>query len=117
LASAKDFIVENLDVAKHFVVDRFTSERIDSLEQIPAGKGEVISADGKQIAVYRDPAGQLYSLSPVCTHAGCIVHWNDAERTWDCPCHGGRFSATGQRIYGPPPKDLAREKLPTNTAG
>lgn len=116
LASAKDFIVENLDAARHFVADRFSGERIESLNEIAAGKGEVITANGKQLAVYRDPYGQLYCLSPVCTHAGCIVHWNDAERTWDCPCHGGRFSCTGERIYGPPTADLEREEFPPRKA-
>jgi glycine/D-amino acid oxidase-like deaminating enzyme/nitrite reductase/ring-hydroxylating ferredoxin subunit len=54
--------------------------------------------------------GHLFRFSPVCSHAGCIVHWNEAEHTWDCPCHGGRFSAEGQRFAGPPPKDLALDQ-------
>jgi glycine/D-amino acid oxidase-like deaminating enzyme/nitrite reductase/ring-hydroxylating ferredoxin subunit len=111
LASADEFVTENLDVARRFIGDRFGSERIDSLEQIGAGTGHIVTIGGKQVAAYRDPSGKLFTLSPVCTHAGCIVQWNDAERTWDCPCHGGRYAATGQRVYGPPPRDLAPEHV------
>lgn len=111
LASAEEFVTENLDVAKRFIADRFSSERIDSLEQIAAGRGHVVTIGGKQVAAYRDPSGKIYTLSPVCPHAGCIVQWNDAERTWDCPCHGSRFAATGQRAYGPSPSDLAVEHV------
>jgi nitrite reductase/ring-hydroxylating ferredoxin subunit len=111
LASANEFVSENLDVARRFVGDRFGAERIESLEEVAPGRGMIVSFGGKQLAAYRDPSGQLFTMSPVCTHAGCIVQWNDAERTWDCPCHGGRYSATGQRTYGPPPRDLAPERV------
>jgi glycine/D-amino acid oxidase-like deaminating enzyme/nitrite reductase/ring-hydroxylating ferredoxin subunit len=106
LSSAKEVIAENLDVMRRFVVDRFTAgERLDD-EQIPPGCGRLVSRHGKVIAMYRDPSGALYRLSPICKHAGCIVHWNEAERTWDCPCHGGRYTADGRRFYGPPASDL-----------
>ena len=107
LASAGEVISENLDVARQFLGDRFAGPTLDSPREVPPGKGAIVAADGKRQAVYRDPMGRLYSFSPVCTHAGCIVHWNDAERTWDCPCHGGRFTAEGKRFCGPPPRDLA----------
>ena len=68
--------------------------------------GKLVRYHGQPLAVYRDDEGQLHTLSPVCTHSGCFVQWNEQERTWDCPCHGGRFSATGERLYGPPPQDL-----------
>ena len=53
------------------------------------------------IAVYRDEQGQLHELSATCTHLGCIVNWNDEEKTWDCPCHGSRFARDGHPVNGP----------------
>jgi Rieske Fe-S protein len=53
------------------------------------------------VAAYRDPKGNVVTLSPVCTHLGCLVSWNAAESTWDCPCHGSRFKPTGQVLAGP----------------
>jgi glycine/D-amino acid oxidase-like deaminating enzyme/nitrite reductase/ring-hydroxylating ferredoxin subunit len=106
LASARDVIAENLDVMRRFVVDRFAGVKPEADEQIAPGCGRVVSRNGKLVAVYRDPSGAIYRFSPVCTHAGCIVHWNEAERTWDCPCHGGRFTCDGRRFYGPPASDL-----------
>jgi Rieske Fe-S protein len=71
----------------------------------------IINLDGKKVAAYRDARGQLSLCSPVCTHLKCIVAWNNAENTWDCPCHGSRFKPTGEVLSGPAEKDL--EKLPT----
>jgi glycine/D-amino acid oxidase-like deaminating enzyme/nitrite reductase/ring-hydroxylating ferredoxin subunit len=109
LTAAKDFLQENLNAAKHFVADRFTLEEIDSLDVIQRGQGRLVKLDGEACAIYRDEQNRVHVLSCICTHAGCYVHWNDLERTWDCPCHGGRYAPTGQRLYGPPGKDLARK--------
>ena len=99
MASAKDVIAENLDVMRRFVVDRFAAKSLTD-EQIAPGCGQIVSRNGRLMAIYRDPSGSIFRLSPVCQHAGCIVHWNEAERTWDCPCHGGRYMADGRRFYG-----------------
>ena len=61
---------------------------------------------GERVAVYRDEAGAVHAVSPVCTHMGCTVTWNTAETTWDCPCHGSRFGSDGAVIQGPAVKDL-----------
>jgi nitrite reductase/ring-hydroxylating ferredoxin subunit len=106
LASAKDMIAENLDVMRRFVADRFAPTKTIADLELEPGCGEVVKQDGKLVAVCRDSSGSLHRLSPYCTHAGCVVHWNQAEQTWDCPCHGGRFRADGRRFYGPPPKNL-----------
>ncbi len=106
LAGGPDYLAENLNVARRFVADRFSGDAVESLDEVRAGEGRLIRYQGKQWAVYRDQQGAVHVLSPVCTHAGCHVQWNEFENTWDCPCHGGRFSALGERIYGPPPKNL-----------
>jgi Rieske Fe-S protein len=62
-----------------------------------------------QRAVYRDQGGELHSLSARCTHMGCIVNFNDAEATWDCPCHGSRFNTDGEVIEGPAVKPLEKK--------
>jgi glycine/D-amino acid oxidase-like deaminating enzyme/nitrite reductase/ring-hydroxylating ferredoxin subunit len=106
LAEGAEFIKENLNAARRFVMDRFGGESINSLDEVAPGTGKLVKYNGRLLAVYREQGGELHVRRPQCTHAGCIVQWNEAEHTWDCPCHGGRFSACGERIYGPPPKDL-----------
>jgi glycine/D-amino acid oxidase-like deaminating enzyme/nitrite reductase/ring-hydroxylating ferredoxin subunit len=106
LASAKNVIAEGLDAVRRFTVDRFAGSKPIDEDSIAPGTGQVILRHGHQVAVYRDPTGALFRLSPVCTHAGCIVHWNQAEHTWDCPCHGGRYTPDGRRFAGPPVDDL-----------
>lgn len=110
-ASAGSFLSENLNAAYRFVADRFSGEKITSLDEIEPGQGKLVTYRGKQLAVFRDTSGVAHMLSPTCTHAGCIVQWNDAESTWDCPCHGGRFTPEGKCFYGPPPENLTPESL------
>jgi Rieske Fe-S protein len=64
--------------------------------------------DKKKVAAYRDPQGKVTLCSAVCTHMKCIVGWNAAERTWDCPCHGSRFQPDGSVISGPAEEPLPR---------
>src|SRR5919106_519130 len=79
-----------------------------SVDDLLAGHGGLVSVDGRQLAVYRDDDGATYELSPRCTHMGCTVDWNDAARTWDCPCHGSRFAADGSVVHGPAAEPLER---------
>jgi glycine/D-amino acid oxidase-like deaminating enzyme/nitrite reductase/ring-hydroxylating ferredoxin subunit len=116
IAAAAGLLSENLGVAKQLIADRFAGKTVESLDEIALGEGRLINYQGEQLAAFREEDGQLHLLSPACTHAGCFVRWNDVEKTWDCPCHGGRYSATGERIYGPPPKDL-EQKTPETVAG
>jgi glycine/D-amino acid oxidase-like deaminating enzyme/nitrite reductase/ring-hydroxylating ferredoxin subunit len=113
-AAAKQMLTENVDAAWRFVADRLAPDPISSLNEIPIGMGRVVSYENKTLAVFRDGQGTPHLLSPQCTHAGCIVHWNEAESTWDCPCHGGRYTALGERLYGPPAHDLKREAVPVS---
>lgn len=107
VASANRVIAENLDVVRRFIADRLDRGEPNSAAELAPGSGCIIQHDGQPVAAYRDAAGQLFRFSPICSHAGCVVHWNEAEHTWDCPCHGGRYTCDGRRFAGPPPKDLS----------
>jgi glycine/D-amino acid oxidase-like deaminating enzyme/nitrite reductase/ring-hydroxylating ferredoxin subunit len=98
-AGAADFLKENANSGFHFVADRIT--RRGSAEGLQPGEGAVVGSGLGQRAVYRDEAGEQHELSARCTHLGCIVRFNRAERTWDCPCHGSRFALDGNVIEGP----------------
>ena len=101
-----EFVKENADVAYHFVADRFKVKETDSVKRLSPGTGKVVEVDGKKIAAYKDMEGKIHALNPTCTHAGCIVGWNAAETSWDCPCHGARFDIDGKVLTGPATKAL-----------
>ncbi len=94
------FVDENLNVVKQYG-KLATKGELESSRSLAKGMGAVIERDGEKIAVYRDQAGRLHERSAVCPHLGCIVDWNTAERTWDCPCHGSRFDPDGRVLNGP----------------
>jgi glycine/D-amino acid oxidase-like deaminating enzyme/nitrite reductase/ring-hydroxylating ferredoxin subunit len=100
LRATTSFLRENLNVASQYT-DWASGGDVDSYEQIAAGAGAVVRRGMKKIAVYRDDQGSIHELSAVCTHLYCIVAWNSAERTWDCPCHGSRFDPYGSVVNGP----------------
>jgi nucleotide-binding universal stress UspA family protein/nitrite reductase/ring-hydroxylating ferredoxin subunit len=77
------------------------------LAEIKRGEGGIVVQSGERIAVYRDPSGVVHGMSAKCTHMGCTVGWNPAEETFDCPCHGSRYSCTGEVVNGPAAKPLA----------
>lgn len=101
LASAKEFIKENVNVAVEFIKDRFTKNEADEFSEVNKGQAKVMEIEGKKHGVYRDENGKLHIVSAVCTHMGCINHWNEVEKSWDCPCHGSRFSIDGEVLEGP----------------
>lgn len=107
--SFKDVVQGNVDVAKRFVGDRLGALNRSDADALAPGCGAIAEADGEKVAAYRDDDGLLHCVSAVCTHLGCQVAFNTAERTWDCPCHGSRFDVDGTVLQGPAVKDLARE--------
>jgi glycine/D-amino acid oxidase-like deaminating enzyme/nitrite reductase/ring-hydroxylating ferredoxin subunit len=111
LREAAPMLKLQAEVARHFIGDRIRSSHVDSLDDIAAGSGAVIRRGGEQCAVYRDENGAVHALSARCTHLGCIVHFNDAERAWECPCHGSRFAPDGSVIQGPANKPLQRKDV------
>ncbi len=106
VGAAADFIKENLNVAAQYT-SWITAGEVASVDEIPPGAGAVMRDGLLKIAVYRDTAGTLHRRSAVCTHLGCIVSWNPAASTWDCPCHGSRFDPYGTVVNGPAREDLA----------
>lgn len=100
----KNFVKYNADVAKHLIKGK--TEYIRSYEDLEPDQATIIRIKGKRTGVYLDRAGQLHLVDTTCTHLGCEVNWNEGERSWDCPCHGSRFSYTGEVIDGPAKKPL-----------
>ena len=71
------------------------------IDDLAPGEGDIVRSDGEKVAGHRRDDGTLVAVSPACTHLGCQVNWNTAERSWDCPCHGSRFSPEGDVLQGP----------------
>ncbi|MEV0634170.1 FAD-dependent oxidoreductase [Streptomyces sp. NPDC050619] len=105
---APSFLKHQAEVARHFVGDRLRPG--ESVESVERGEGAVVRAGGERFAVYRDEAGHLHALSPRCTHLGCLVAFNAAERAWECPCHGSRFDTDGKVVHGPATRPLEQRE-------
>jgi glycine/D-amino acid oxidase-like deaminating enzyme/nitrite reductase/ring-hydroxylating ferredoxin subunit len=106
LDSAKTLVKENLDVAKSFVGDRLRTLAAKKLSELARGEGAIVTSNSERIAAYRDDQGNVHAVSPACTHLGCYVQWNSAEKSWDCPCHGSRFDCDGHVLQGPAVRPL-----------
>jgi glycine/D-amino acid oxidase-like deaminating enzyme/nitrite reductase/ring-hydroxylating ferredoxin subunit len=100
-AAAARFVEENAKAGLHFVGDRVKHRGTRPIEDLEAGEGDIVRLGGEKVAGHRRDDGTLVAVSPVCTHLGCQVNWNTAERSWDCPCHGSRFSPDGDVLQGP----------------
>jgi len=103
--AASSFVKENANVGRRFAMDRLKRGTVSG---IAPGGGAIVRDGLGQSAVHRDDEGRLHAVSARCTHLGCIVDWNDAERSWDCPCHGSRFDTDGSVLSGPAVAPLAR---------
>ncbi|WP_227352798.1 FAD-dependent oxidoreductase [Haladaptatus salinisoli] len=108
LGTARKFLSENANVGSRFVEDWVRKPR-ETRESLAPGDARVVREDGDAVAEYRDEDGELHRLSAVCTHMKCLVEWNDAERTWDCPCHGSRFDSEGEVLDGPAVRNLPKK--------
>ncbi len=107
-ASVPALVRENLSVVARYGTDRIanTLRGASKSEDLAHGEAAVVSHNGKRAAAYRDGEGVLHTVSPTCTHLGCEVRFNPAERSWDCPCHGSRFAVDGAVLEGPAVKPL-----------
>jgi glycine/D-amino acid oxidase-like deaminating enzyme/nitrite reductase/ring-hydroxylating ferredoxin subunit len=113
--SVLDFARQNFDVARRFVGDRISRLRTSPSDTLSIGQAAIAEHQGQRMACYRDDRGSLHTVSPTCTHLGCEVTFNTAERTWDCPCHGSRFDVDGAVLEGPAVRNLrSAESLRTD---
>jgi len=110
-----DYVTENADYPYYMVRDRLTGTESRSLRAVKPGHGKIIQANGQRVAAYRDQGGAVTLRSAICTHMGCTVTWNDADRSWDCPCHGSRFTPEGGVISGPAQTPLAEVEEPARS--
>jgi glycine/D-amino acid oxidase-like deaminating enzyme/nitrite reductase/ring-hydroxylating ferredoxin subunit len=115
-ACAVNFVVENFNTAEKLIGGKIESLPKDDEIDIPPGEGKVIELYGKRAGAYRDNEGILYIVNTTCPHMGCELNWNSAEKTWDCPCHGSRFTYEGKVLEGPAVENLSMDK-DVNTIG
>ena len=98
----KDMLIQStnslfLDKLKHSDIN---------FDDIATGSGGIIEINGEKVGIYKDESGKIYAVKPICTHLGCLLSWNDIDKTWDCPCHGSRFNFDGKNLYEPALKNL-----------
>ena len=108
VAGFSSFIKHNVDVVKQFVGKWFDKEKLEEFVELAPGEGKVVKYEGEKIALYKDEHGELHAVDPICTHLKCQVSWNNAEKSWDCACHGSRFSYDGKVLTGPADRELEK---------
>ena len=113
IAGFMNFVKEAADVVGHFIGDKISTEKLNSLADLAAGEAKVVQYEGHTLALYKDENHNIHAVNSACTHIKCTVGWNSAEKSWDCPCHGSRFSYDGTMLTAPARKDL--EKIEVNS--
>ena len=109
LAGGKEFVKENVHVAKHLIGDH-ASSKPKSYAELKPGDAAILKIDGDNVAAFRDEQGRIHAVSAACTHMGCLLGWNANDRTWDCPCHGSRFALSGEVLAGPAVQPLEQKQ-------
>lgn len=105
IAGFAEFASAAAEVVSNFIRKPFNAEKINGLVDLAPGEGKIVKYEGEKIALYKDEDGKVFGISSTCNHMGCSISWNNAEKSWDCPCHGSRFNKYGEMITGPAVKD------------
>ena len=108
--SAKEYIKGNINVMKQYLEVFPGQSEAEAFSEVKPGEGKVVEKGTAKFAVYKDETGKAECVSAFCTHLGCVVDWNEAEKSWDCPCHGSRFETNGKVIEGPAYEPLAQKR-------
>ena len=90
---------------KSILMSRFKIPK-DEIDDIKIGEGRIIEIDNKKVGVYKANTGEIFKVKPICTHLGCELYFNNIDKTWECPCHGSKFSYDGKSIEVPSNKNL-----------
>ena len=105
--------IKNRNEVKNMVVQSTKSIMLDKLapsnlkfDDIGLNTGGIVEINGSKVGIFKDSRGKIFAVKPVCTHLGCLLSWNDVDKTWDCPCHGSRFDFKGKNLYDPAIKNL-----------
>ena len=106
VAGFTEFVKHNTDVVSQFVGKWFATERLEEFSSLAPDEGKVVKLNNETMALYKDEHGSLHAVNPTCTHMKCSVAWNAAEKSWDCPCHGARYSTAGEVLNGPADANL-----------
>jgi glycine/D-amino acid oxidase-like deaminating enzyme/nitrite reductase/ring-hydroxylating ferredoxin subunit len=111
VAGFSTFIGHNADVVKLFLEKLLPSDKLAELAGIAPGEGKIVKYEGHTVALFKGDDGDIHAINPTCTHMSCSVAWNNAERSWDCPCHGARYDVDGVVLNTPADKDLQQVPL------
>ncbi len=111
IAGFTTFLKQNVEAFKNFMDKWLDKEKLEEFAELAPGEAGVVRYNGEKVALYKDEHGELHAVSPVCTHLKCSVAWNNAEQSWDCPCHGSRFSYEGKVLTGPADHDLEKIEI------
>ena len=106
VAGFTGFVKHNTDVVAQFIGKWFATEKLEEVSSLAPDEGKVVKLSTETMALYKDNTGGLHAVNPACTHMKCSVAWNASEKSWDCPCHGSRFSVDGEVLTGPADVDL-----------
>ena len=98
----KNMVVQS---TKSIVVDKLNSSYL-KIDDIALNSGGIVQINGSKVGIFKDATGKIFAVKPVCTHLGCLLSWNDVDKTWDCPCHGSRFDFMGKNLYDPAIENL-----------
>jgi nitrite reductase/ring-hydroxylating ferredoxin subunit len=109
---SRSLVSQNANAVRRFVTDRLRLAGREAVDGLAPGEGVIVRMEGETLAVSRGEDGAFVAVSPRCTHLGCYVAWNEAEQTWDCPCHGSRYLPDGSVVSGPAVRDLTPRQVP-----
>ena len=103
----KNILTESVN---SLVLNKFKTPKL-TFDNISNNSGGIIEVNNQKVGIYKDTSGNIFAVKPVCSHLGCLLSWNDVDKTWDCPCHGSRFDYMGKNLYDPAIKDLEKYNL------